>query len=739
MSAAAGMRLRLDIHSSLMPADTAAQGLGRSWFRPDIASTIGDVAQQISDRYHLGWKFTDAPPPAFVLLLDGFALPLDSPADLLRDGDLVTVQPPATPISRHATPAPSGARLGLAAVGAAAASAHLAAVGGPSRKRKHSTLQGEAEAALGGEPDAGDGPANGLESAPALLLPSQRPSRSARRKSAKRRLRRMGVLPYKGKGQEGGGHAKQRQQAGTEPVVPAKKQKLTQEKERAGVLAAAATASPLDPNGTMVLRAGLAVAPEAAASKQQQQQLCPVANGHDRQRAATAKAALPVRGAAAAGASGRGIGAAPAAAAGSKPQSKVAVGASNEEEDSSSDDSSSSSSDDSSSDDSSDDSTSDDSSSSSSERSPGNSTSSSDGVEASGRATAARRGSHAEAGTSLPPTVGARMSALRHEPGQATRVQPPGRAPVPRVGLSQKLPPPPFNYSELPPASGNVAVGDVLAYRLLEIGLDMCPKVSAWRHGRVESWDAGSHTLTLAPHPDPSVHPLLDVLQAYRAMQEDDAGLGDAEPGGLPFDTPYGASGELTLAVDAFTELRVLQSAVQQHGPATVVRAKGLGPAGPSVLPSRTGAVNSQPSAPGCPLALPAASTSGAVVPAVGPWSEVASQLRRRREELAAGSAGLSQPIAGPPAPSPQQGQLQNTQPPLPTVHVPGFSSVQQDALAAPSRAQQQLPAAQARPHVLSPGAVKPRGGARRSALGPMLNHLRSTGALCDSGADGGQ
>ncbi len=145
-----------------------------------------------------------------------------------------------------------------------------------------------------------------------------------------------------------------------------------------------------------------------------------------------------------------------------------------------------------------------------------------------------------------------------------------------------------------------------------------------------------------------------------------------------------------------------------------------------------------QPSAPG---QLPA---TGAVIPAVGPWSEVASQLRRRREELAAGSAQLmNKPAAGPPAPGPQQAHdTLQLRPPLPTVHVPGFSCAQQGTPTAPSQPQQQ-PAAQARPHagigapgqgVLAPGAVKPRGGARRSALGPMLNHLRNSGALCDGG-----
>ena len=49
-----------------------------------------------------------------------------------------------------------------------------------------------------GEPDAGDEPPKGLVSAPKRSQPGQRSSRSARRKAAKRRLRRLGVLPYTG-------------------------------------------------------------------------------------------------------------------------------------------------------------------------------------------------------------------------------------------------------------------------------------------------------------------------------------------------------------------------------------------------------------------------------------------------------------------------------------------------------------------------------------------------------------
>lgn len=40
-----------------------------------------------------------------------------------------------------------------------------------------------------------------------------------------------------------------------------------------------------------------------------------------------------------------------------------------------------------------------------------------------------------------------------------------------------------MNYDSHPPLTGSPHVGDVLAYRLLEIGLDRTPQVWCWRHG----------------------------------------------------------------------------------------------------------------------------------------------------------------------------------------------------------------------------------------------------------------
>ncbi|KXZ50140.1 hypothetical protein GPECTOR_17g776 [Gonium pectorale] len=80
-------------------------------------------------------------------------------------------------------------------------------------------------------------------------------------------------------------------------------------------------------------------------------------------------------------------------------------------------------------------------------------------------------------------------------------------------------------------AQGAVAVGDVLAYKLLEVGADMCPRVSPWRQGRVAAWDAGARSLVLRPHPNPRIHPLAAELEALRKRMAAELGDG-ADPRG---------------------------------------------------------------------------------------------------------------------------------------------------------------------------------------------------------------
>ncbi len=156
----------------------------------------------------------------------------------------------------------------------------------------------------------------------------------------------------------------------------------------------------------------------------------------------------------------------------------------------------------------------------------------------------------------------------------------------------------------------------------------------------------------------------------------------------------------------------------------------------------------------------------GVVVPAVGGWEDIAAQLRARRQALADGVEGSQ----GPPGTSqqPRQQQQQHAAsasagpPPLPMVRIPGFDpescaagsqpqghepgpgeprylpdTPAPGAAAVPGRAggQGQTGTGEggggAKPAgVEVPGATKPRGGARRGAMGPLLSYLRNSGAV---------
>jgi hypothetical protein len=91
-----------------------------------------------------------------------------------------------------------------------------------------------------------------------------------------------------------------------------------------------------------------------------------------------------------------------------------------------------------------------------------------------------------------------------------------------------------------------------------------------------------------------------------------------------------------------------------------------------------------------------ATSGLGPVIPDEGPWAEAAQQLRM--------------------APQAQQGQAS------PAASVQAVKLQQRGAAAA-------VDTAGAAAGVAVPGAVKPRGGARRAALGPLLARLRQQDA----------
>eukprot|EP00198_Chlamydomonas_reinhardtii_P003622 XP_001692958.1 low-CO2-inducible protein [Chlamydomonas reinhardtii] len=230
-------------------------------------------------------------------------------------------------------------------------------------------------------------------------------------------------------------------------------------------------------------------------------------------------------------------------------------------------------------------------------------------------------------------------------------------------------------------------------------------QVSSWRMGKVTAWDDAEAAVTLQPHPDARVHPLkaeLDALRARLAAEaaeelEEERGSGKAPSGqdmaldwgSLPFPTEYQEDGTLAMPLAGFAD-----------GP-----------------------------------------PPGAVVAAVGGWADLAEQLRRRRQELA--SPGGDDPSPGV---SPAGRADAGGPPPLPEVSVPAFTPKGRLPPQRQGAAAVGPPGGSAGPSSASPaqaagdgsrpsgvqtrGAVRPRGGVRRIALGPMLNHLRESGEL---------
>lgn len=106
------------------------------------------------------------------------------------------------------------------------------------------------------------------------------------------------------------------------------------------------------------------------------------------------------------------------------------------------------------------------------------------------------------------------------------------------------------------------------------------------------------------------------------------------------------------------------------------------------------------------------------VVPKIGTWAELSDQLERRKAELACGGNATTATHTG--SQKANSGavngiaqQLQQQQ------------QVSQEAQGSGS--------VKVVPGINLPGAVKPRGGVRASAMGPMLAFLRSSGGLQDN------
>lgn len=126
------------------------------------------------------------------------------------------------------------------------------------------------------------------------------------------------------------------------------------------------------------------------------------------------------------------------------------------------------------------------------------------------------------------------------------------------------------------------------------------------------------------------------------------------------------------------------------------------------------------------PGALPVV-RPGHVIPQVGGWGDLAQQLQQKKQQLAGNTsqpATPSRPVVvggGGPAGAGAQAGSTPSRPAAGSASAAGTPVAQQPGDAAGG--------ASAGQGVGAPGAVRPRGGARRTAIGPLLNRLRAEAA----------
>lgn len=350
-----------------------------------------------------------------------------------------------------------------------------------------------------------------------------------------------------------------------------------------------------------------------------------------------------------------------------------------------------------------------------------------------------------------------------HQPpqhGSFHAVPPPAAAAATSAGQAATPAPQPAldeaAFGQLPPLEGEPCVGDVLAYRLLEIGAGLQPSVSEARCGRVT--EVAPPAITLAPHPDAAVHPLSYQRALRRALRlQAAAAAGDEEAEAEEdsddevFGSQYDEEGLLTAELASFVELRMLQPASGQRNKQTTPAQPAPAAAAAATTVQKAAVAAPEPAArlTAAPvtttnggstageglgpssysqLGPPRPASRGDVIAAEGGWASLYEQLRQRRAQLvgqsgeAAQQQGAATADAGTPKALPQQ---------------PNGSAAKAVRSAPPAAGREHINSNRATatsggrgPGSLTPGATRPRAGVRRTALGPMLRMLRASSEL---------
>lgn len=180
----------------------------------------------------------------------------------------------------------------------------------------------------------------------------------------------------------------------------------------------------------------------------------------------------------------------------------------------------------------------------------------------------------------------------------------------------------------------------------------------------------------------------------------------------------YDEDGILTTELPAFSELRLIKASPNP------TKSPAAPPAAPTAPPASTTAqlqdsqddlLNTGTAAAAVVAAsshsenTAAAAISGNTVPKVGVWADLSDQIARRKAELASESDRADSDKKGADSKDSSKQQQEQQQQQEQTLEAKSVNAV---------------------PGINTPGAVRPRGGVRASAMGPMLAHLRSSGAF---------
>ncbi|XP_021746506.1 coilin-like [Chenopodium quinoa] len=130
------------------------------------------------------------------------------------------------------------------------------------------------------------------------------------------------------------------------------------------------------------------------------------------------------------------------------------------------------------------------------------------------------------------------------------------------------------NFEKLVPLTDLPEIGDVLAYRLLELSSTWCPELTSFRVGRITCFDKESNKIIMVPEPE---YPLnLKKMEGGDHDDDDDS----AQP---PQPSLYNEDGSLEIDFPSLVDVRILKRGDPSQSKAVSAVANGTSaPSGPS-------------------------------------------------------------------------------------------------------------------------------------------------------------